>query len=359
MSRVPLLADVLNAVVPGRTLPVRLDDAQKAALGRDPDGRLALDVVRHLLGARAAAGVSKGGRFPLTEAVFQKIARRLGGEVGIKRSRWLLGRLRQAGVLEESGSYRQEYRDSEEPSGYRVRLYRLGVNFAPLSKKSPVGRRRPVKCRFRRRWWQHGLFGNPDGRPPPGYSQRALNQMRSREELDTWTGDPHGRGVPRTGWFVSREPIRAGRQAPMPSRGDSAEGEPELAAELAAAAHIGRCEHEDIDVGGCDLGAEVAAHCSAGEDGLPAGREGRSWRAADVVVVSGVLRADCSESLESVVELRGGTTHVGERDGDDRVMGVWRERSVPQLSDGIGDGENLRVGLRVRRIDRELPLARG
>ena len=78
----PNLADVLAAFTPGCATRLTLSAEQKHAL-RDRDGQLALDVVRHLLGARAA--VTASGSFPLTEATFQTIARKLGQRVGIKR----------------------------------------------------------------------------------------------------------------------------------------------------------------------------------------------------------------------------------------------------------------------------------
>jgi hypothetical protein len=50
----PSLGAVLAAVAPGRTARLSLTAAQKRKLG-DRDGQLALDVVRHVLGARVAA----------------------------------------------------------------------------------------------------------------------------------------------------------------------------------------------------------------------------------------------------------------------------------------------------------------
>jgi hypothetical protein len=86
----PNLAGVLGSVVRGRVARLSLEQEQKRAL-RDHEGQLALDVLRHLLGARAAS--VRPGRapepFPLTEQTFQAVASRLGRPVGIKRSRLL------------------------------------------------------------------------------------------------------------------------------------------------------------------------------------------------------------------------------------------------------------------------------
>lgn len=172
----PNLQDVLAAVTPGRVVRLALTPEQKRAL-RDPDGQLALDVVRHLLGARPAAP----NRFPLTGLAFQAVARKLGRAVGMKRSLALIRRLADHRVLERSGSYRQAYR-TLGVSGYRVALYRLGAAVASLRRKRPVGRGRPVKGGRRRRWWQHELFGDLYGRPPPGLSKKERRKWRSDDE---------------------------------------------------------------------------------------------------------------------------------------------------------------------------------
>lgn len=181
----PNLQDVLAAVFPGRVVRLALTPEQKRAL-RDSDGQLALDVVRHLLGARAAAAPARD-RFPLTEATFQAVALKLGRAAGIKRCRVMLRRLRDARVLERAGSYRQRYR-TLGVSGYRVALYRLGAVVASLTHKRSVGRGRAVKGGRRPRWWQHPLFGDASGRPPPGLTKRAAARMRSLDELESGWG---------------------------------------------------------------------------------------------------------------------------------------------------------------------------
>ncbi len=179
----PTLAEVLAAVTLGRVAYLTLTPDQKQSL-RDPEARLALDVLRHFVGAREA---SVSGRppapFPLTEPTFQAVGRKLGHAIGIKRSRSLLRRLVAAEVLERSGSYRQPYRKLGS-SGYRVTLYRLRGVVAPPLRKRPVGRVAPVKDSVRRRWWAHRLFGTPDGRPPPNLTRAQRRRMRSHDELE-------------------------------------------------------------------------------------------------------------------------------------------------------------------------------
>lgn len=177
----PNLIDVLAAVDPGRVVRLALTPEQKRAF-RDPDGQLALDVVRHLLGARAVAAPGRR-RFPLTEATFQAVARKLGRPAGIKRCRAMLRCLVAHRVLDPAGSYRQAYR-TLGVSGYRVALYRLAALVAPLRPKRPIGRRRPVKGGRPLRWWQHPLFGDASGRPPPGLTRAKAARMRSQDELE-------------------------------------------------------------------------------------------------------------------------------------------------------------------------------
>jgi hypothetical protein len=78
----PHLQDVLANVCRGRVAYICLTREQKRAL-RDSDGRIALEVLRHLLGARPMTPE----RFPVTEQAFQAVARRLGYILGQKRCR--------------------------------------------------------------------------------------------------------------------------------------------------------------------------------------------------------------------------------------------------------------------------------
>jgi len=138
----PLLQDVLANVCRGRVAYLALTPEEKRAL-RDPEGQIALDVLRHLLGARPI----NPERFPLAEGAFQSIARRLGYVVGQKRCRRMVRRLRETGVVGLCGQYRQSYRNSAVRSGFCVRLYMLGrrLRTSGLGKrKRPVGKRAPV-----------------------------------------------------------------------------------------------------------------------------------------------------------------------------------------------------------------------
>jgi hypothetical protein len=125
-------------------------------------------------------------RFPLTEQAFQAVARRLGYLVGQKRCRRMVERLRVTAVIGVAGQYRQPYRDSAVRSGFRVTLYELGrrLRASRLAKrKRPVGKRTPVKNDFRPRWWQHPLFGDLSGLPPPGIPPPRVQRMRSLDEV--------------------------------------------------------------------------------------------------------------------------------------------------------------------------------
>jgi hypothetical protein len=102
----PHLHDVLANVCRGRVAYICLTREQKRAL-RDSDGRIALEVLRHLLGARAASG--SPGRAPKL----------------FPPARALRRRIVETGVLQNGGSYRQQYRNRPGGSGFRVLLYLL------------------------------------------------------------------------------------------------------------------------------------------------------------------------------------------------------------------------------------------
>lgn len=181
----PTLEAVLAAFRPGRVVRLELTREQKRQL-RDDEGQLALDVLRHLLGARAAVDAPE--RFPLTERAIQAFTRKLGHRVGQKRCRGLRRRLEAAGVIPGSGHYRQPYKDSEVRSGYCVRLFRaLRRATSPNTGKHPVGKRPSVKREKGRRWWQHPLFGDYSGLPPPGIPRSRARLMVSLDEVfGTW-----------------------------------------------------------------------------------------------------------------------------------------------------------------------------
>jgi hypothetical protein len=173
------LERVLGDVRRGKVAYLSLTAAQKRAF-REPDGAVALDVVRHLLGARPATPK----RFPLTEGAFQAVARKLGHEVAQKRCRHLIALLRDTGVIETAGHYRQPYRNSAARSGFCVLLFCRGcalrsVRVRGAKRQRPVGKGAPVKRNSRLRWWQHPLFGDPQGLPPPP----ELRRMKSLDEV--------------------------------------------------------------------------------------------------------------------------------------------------------------------------------
>jgi hypothetical protein len=106
----PTLESLLANVRRGQVAYLVLTPEQKRAL-RNPGGRVALDVLRHLLGARPATPE----RFPLTEQVFQAVARKLGYLVGQKRCRTMIRRLRETRVVAGAGHYGS--RTGTRPSG--------------------------------------------------------------------------------------------------------------------------------------------------------------------------------------------------------------------------------------------------
>jgi hypothetical protein len=178
----PTFADVLANVRPGRVARIETTREQRRALD-DADGRVALDVLRHLLGARPAMPE----RFPLTEQAAQAVARRLGHPIGQKRARALVGRLEAAGVIVRAGSYRQAYRSSAVRSGFRVVLYAARWGSA-LRRKRAVGKRPRVKGAPSPRWWEHALFGDYEGLPPPEWKPARVRRSRSRDEESGWPG---------------------------------------------------------------------------------------------------------------------------------------------------------------------------
>ena len=179
------LYDVLAGIRRGRVVYLCPTPEQKRLL-RDHEGQVALDVVRHLLGARAER--SDPERFPLTEGAFQAVAGKLGYRVGQKKSRRLVARLLQAGVISSAGHYRQPYRDSAARSGFKVPLFALvrrERRARPATSKRPVGKASRPERKQRRRWWQHPLFGDIWGLPPPEIPRRDLRCVH-------WTADGVG-----------------------------------------------------------------------------------------------------------------------------------------------------------------------
>jgi hypothetical protein len=106
--------------------------------------------------------------------------------VGIKRSGALRLRLVVAGMIRDGGSYRQPYRNRAGGSGFRVRLYRLGVAL----RRSALGRKRlsagfgTSSPRVRVRWWKHPLFGDYEGRPPLQWTKGRCQKTASLDEYE-------------------------------------------------------------------------------------------------------------------------------------------------------------------------------
>ena len=62
--------------------------------------------------------------------------------------------------------------------GFWVTLYRVApVPGSVLRNRGVKGKNRPIRVRG---WWGHGMFGTPDGRPPPGVPPDKLTLWASR-----------------------------------------------------------------------------------------------------------------------------------------------------------------------------------
>jgi hypothetical protein len=198
----PTLYDVLAGVRRGRVAYLCPTPEQKRLL-RDRDGQVALDVLRHLLGARGERRDPE--RFPLTEGAFQVVAGKLGHRVGQKKPRRLIARLLQTGVVVAAGHYRQPYRDSGTRSGFRVALFALARRqrrgrFA--TSKRPVGKSSRHERKQRRRWWHHPLLGDIWGLPPPEIPGRDLRRMRSLDEVFSLHLYGIGKANAEGGWYA-------------------------------------------------------------------------------------------------------------------------------------------------------------
>jgi hypothetical protein len=157
----PTLTDVLAAVRRGNVAYIVTTCEQRRALS-DPDGRIALDVLRHFLGARPP----NPEKFPLTEGTAQAVARKLGYVIGQKHARALVRRLAAARVIVRAGQYRQAYRHSAARSGFNVALYKLGhrvATAASLKRKRLSARGRPSSRKpARRTMARQRVHGDPD-----------------------------------------------------------------------------------------------------------------------------------------------------------------------------------------------------
>jgi hypothetical protein len=94
------------------------------------------------------------------------------------------------GVIEDAGSYRQNYRSGLAFAGWRVKLYRTARAerrtaraAVPGYLTASTGRRARVKQLPRRLAWFETVLGSPDGRPPPGLPERAARRMVTLDDL--------------------------------------------------------------------------------------------------------------------------------------------------------------------------------
>jgi len=97
---------------------------------------------------------------PLTAGFMQAVARDgFGHKVGLKRAARMRAHLVASGRLIPVGRYRGS------KHGYWVTVWKL-LPPTPLALFS-VRKKSRVKFFGRKQWWEHALFGTPDGKPPP------------------------------------------------------------------------------------------------------------------------------------------------------------------------------------------------
>jgi hypothetical protein len=174
---------------------LNLTPDQREALSRDDEACAVLMVISHLLHARDAAG--EHGPVPITEGWMLSLARRLGVPLGRNASRRGMKHIASLGVIAPAGVYRQGYRIAT-PGGHKVPMWSIqvpvwirttylghafrtgGRDRRPCGPAS-VATWRSVKSKP---WWEHGVFGNPDGLPPVGLSPSLRKRWRPRR--DRW-----------------------------------------------------------------------------------------------------------------------------------------------------------------------------
>jgi hypothetical protein len=88
--------------------------------------------------------------------------------IGEHRAEALVRYLRTVRRIVEVGSYKAKRH------GFRVTIYRLMQPAGSVT--SSVRKNSRVKPRA---WWQHPLFGTPDGKPPPGTTKKQRKRWRS------------------------------------------------------------------------------------------------------------------------------------------------------------------------------------
>jgi hypothetical protein len=108
----------------------------------------------------------KRDRRPLTVGFMQTVAAAIGHKVGEHRAARMVNHLKATKRITQVGRYQAK------THGYYVAIYRLHSYVV-----SSIRRNSPVK---RLGWWQHGLFGNPDGEKPLFAAKKDLRRWKSK-----------------------------------------------------------------------------------------------------------------------------------------------------------------------------------
>lgn len=193
-----VLEDVLREVRRGRVVRLDLDHLPPEDR-RTRDFTGAVRLLAHLLGARvvAAGGASEGesalARFPVTTEALYRTSIRLGKKVPRDTCRRYRRLLIDRGVIVYRGQYKQRFNRYSPNAPYIVRLYatKMLVHCRPGKLNFPsAGRTKSSAARSRKRarWWEHTLFGDYEGLPPPGWTRRDRRHMNRLDGLDyeTW-----------------------------------------------------------------------------------------------------------------------------------------------------------------------------
>jgi hypothetical protein len=106
----------------------------------------------------------KRDTMPLTVGFMQAVCKQgFGVKVGRARASAMISHLQSTSRITLVGRYRGK------KHGFWVGIYRLAPVIVSVARNSRV-KGRP--------WWQHPLFGTPDGKPPPGTSKRQRKWWR-------------------------------------------------------------------------------------------------------------------------------------------------------------------------------------
>jgi hypothetical protein len=181
----PVLTElgVLVHVRKGNTARVACPQEHRRAF-LDRDGRLALEGLRHALGARPA---ETRALFPFTAGFLQAVLRRLGHNVGLKRCYEMVHRLADAEAISPEASYREAYRDRPGGGTHLVVLWTAPTLqarvVAPGKNPLSVGTDRAVKRESAPwAWCRYGLFADYEGLPPPHLPPPQAKRLRRWQE---------------------------------------------------------------------------------------------------------------------------------------------------------------------------------